>query len=148
MKYFFVVTLLLSTAFTQAPPRAMDIQKMSDAEIRQHAAETVAHLHDKMLDPASFVLDGAYVTKPNKRGRTSICYAFRSHNTMGGYSEARAVEDGDDKNKLSVINRDDGYGKFQGYDVGWVSPCKGKNIDREITEDVARLASSLYKKSK
>src|SRR4051794_3207413 len=108
MKYFFLVTLLSSTAFAQAPPRAIDIQKMSDAEIRQHAAETVAHLHDTMLDPASFVLDGAYVTKPNKRGRVSICYAFRSHNTMGGYSEARAVEDGDDKNKLSVMNRDDG----------------------------------------
>ncbi len=138
MKFLFLITLLLAT----------DIQKMTDAEIRQHAAETVAHLHDTMLDPASFVLDAAYVTKPTKKGNVSLCYAFRSHNTMGGYSEARAVENGDDKNRLSVFNRDDGYGKFQGYDVGWVAPCKDKNIDREITGDVTRLASGLYQKSK
>jgi hypothetical protein len=121
---------------------------MNDAEIKQHAAETVAHLHDTMLDPASFVLSGVYVTKPNKRGKLSVCYVFRSHNAMGGYAEGRAVEDGDDKNRLNVLKRDDGYGKFQGYDVGWIAPCKDKNIDREITADVARLAPALYATSK
>ena len=114
----------------------------------QHAATTVAHLHDSMLDPPSFVLDGVFVTKPNKRGNISVCYTFRSHNTMGGYAEGRAVEDGDDHNRLSVYNHDDGYGKFQGYDVGWFAPCKDKSIDHEITADVAAIAPSLYKKSR
>jgi hypothetical protein len=127
---------------------ASDIQKMNDAELKPHAAETVARLHDTMLDPASFVLDNVFVSKPNKRGKVSICYAFRSHNAMGGYAEARAVEDGDDNNRLSVFKRDNGYGKFQGYDVGWIAPCKDKNIDREITADVMQLAPPLYKKSR
>jgi len=35
----------------------------------QHAAATVAHLHDTMLDPASFSLDGVYVTKASKKSR-------------------------------------------------------------------------------
>jgi hypothetical protein len=67
---------------------------------------------------------------------------------MGGYADGRAVEDGDDKNQLSVYNRDNGYGKFQGYDVGRVAPCKDKNIEREITADVTQLAPALYKKSR
>jgi hypothetical protein len=114
----------------------------------QHAAETVAHLHDTMLDPASFALDGVYVTKANKRGNVSVCYAFRSHNAMGGYSAGRAVEDGDDHGRLSVLSEDNGAGRYQGYDVGWVAPCKDKNIDKEITAEVAALAPSLYRKSK
>src|SRR5689334_9993133 len=116
------MTFLLALAFLLSGS-VTDIQKMTVAELKQHAAETVAHLHDTMLDPASFVLDGVYVTKPSKHGKVSICYAFRSHNTMGGYAEARAVEDGEDKNRLSIYNRDDGHGKFQGYDVGWFAPC-------------------------
>lgn len=71
-----------------------------DSDSTHHAALTVAALHDSMLDPASFVLDGAYVTKPihrfadkDHRDRSTYCYAFRSHNTMGGYSDARAYED-------------------------------------------------------
>lgn|GEM_PF-4377485 len=138
-----LLILFVAASFAQN-----DIQKMSDAEIKQHAAETIAHLHDTMLDPASFALDGVYVTKANKRGKVSICYAFRSHNKMGGYAEGRAVEDGDDKNRLSMFNHDDGYGKFQGYDVGWIAPCKDKNIDREITADAAHIAPALYKKSR
>jgi hypothetical protein len=114
----------------------------------QHAAQTVAHLHDTMLDPASFVLDAAFITKPNKRGEVSYCYEFRSHNKMGGYSEGRAVEDGGDHLRLSVLTLDDGYGKYQGYDVGWVAPCKSKNVDRIMTEDVAALATPLYRKTK
>jgi len=149
MRYFFTIALFLAALCPAAQaPRVADFQKMNNAEIKQHAAETVAHLHDTMLDPASFALDGVYVTKPNKRGRVSLCYAFRSHNAMGGYAEARAVEDGDDKNRLSIYNHSNEYGKFQGYDVGWIAPCKDKNIEREITADVSRLAPALYAKSK
>lgn len=138
-----LIIAFLLVAATSAPAQTADIQKMNDTEIKQHAAQTVAALHDSMLDPASFAIDGVYVTKANKRGRMSICYAFRSHNTLGGYAEGRAVENGDDKNKLSVFSANNGYGHFQGYDVGWVAPCKQSNIDHEITADVARL----YKKT-
>ena len=147
MRHPFITIFLAAVCCAQAPSTT-DIQKMNDADIKQHAAETVARLHDTMLDPASFVLDGVYVTKPNKHGKVSICYAFRSHNKMGGYAEGRAVEDGDDKNKLSMLSLDNGYGRFQGYDAGWVAPCKDKNIEREITGDVSKLALPLYKKSK
>ena len=112
----------------------------------QHAAAVAARLHDSMLDPASFVLDGVFITKPNKRGNVSVCYTFRSHNTMGGYSAGRAVEDGDDHNRLSVYTHDNGAGKYPGYDVGWVAPCKDKNLDREITAEVLALAPPLYRK--
>jgi hypothetical protein len=121
---------------------------MDESALKQRAADTVAHLHDTMLDPASFVLDGAYVTKPDKKGQRSVCYEFRSHNEMGGYSEARAVEDGADHNRLSIYTKDNGAGGFQGYDVGWFAPCKNRNIEREITADVAALAPVLYRKTK
>jgi hypothetical protein len=137
-KKVYVVVLLLSvSAF------ASDSQTPA-----QHAAATVAHLHDTMLDPASFVLDRVFITKANRRGNVSVCYAFRSHNRMGGYSAGRAVEDGDDHNRLSIYTTDNGAGLFPGYDVGWVAPCKDKNIDREITAGVAALAPALYEKSR
>jgi hypothetical protein len=94
------------------------------------------------------VLDEAYTTKPDKKGAISYCYAFRSHNTMGGYAAGRAVEWAADKGRLSVITPDRDTGSFFGYDAGWVSPCKTKNIDRDITADVAALAPSLYRKAK
>jgi hypothetical protein len=118
-----------------------------DVQVR-HAAETVANLHDLMLDPASFVIDSVFVTKPDKHGNVSYCYSFRSHNRMGGYSDGRAVEDGGDHGRLSVYNHDDGYGRFQGYDVGWVAPCKGKNLDKDLTDEAAGLAKTLYRKDK
>ena len=145
MKYLVaVLALFCGTTVAQTP----DIKTLDDAALKQHAAETVAHLHDTMLDPASFLLDGAYVTKPDKKGQRSICYAFRSHNTMGGYSEARAVEDGADRNRLSIYREDNGAGRFPGYDVGWVAPCKDKSLEREITAEVAALAPTLYRKTR
>jgi hypothetical protein len=122
-------------------------QSGSDETVK-HVAQTVAHLHDSMLDPASFVLDAAYATKPNKRGAVSYCYEFRSHNKMGGYSEGRAVEDGNDHLQLSVYDHPSDTGSWLGYDTGWVAPCKQKNLEREITDQVAALAPSLYRKSK
>lgn len=113
----------------------------------QHAAATVARLHDTMLDPESFVLDGAFVTKPNKKGNVSYCYAYRSHNKMGGYSEGRAVEWSLDKGRLSTYTTTSGVG-FPGYDVGWTAPCKPKNIDRDITVEVIALATALYRKER
>jgi hypothetical protein len=113
----------------------------------QHAAQTVAILHDSMLDPPSFVLDGAYVTKPNKKGVVAYCYAFRSHNTMGGYSEERAVEDPLDHGKLETITPA-ADGAFLGYDVGWFAPCKAKNFAADLTAQVQTAAPALYKKTR
>jgi hypothetical protein len=118
-----------------------------------HAAAIVAQIHDTMLDPTSFVLDGVYFTKPNKvadtdhKGQGTYCYAFRSHNTMGGYAEARAYEDPVDHGKLVIVHPSTD-GAFMGYDTGWVAPCKAKNIDRDITADVAAIAPALYKKTR
>ena len=137
-----MTTLTLALLLT-APVQAVAPTPTPEA---QHAATIVAHLHDTMLDPASFVLDGVFVTKPDKKGAVSYCYAYRSHNKMGGYSERRAVEWEADKGRLSEYT-ETGHA-FPGYDVGWIAPCKTKNLDREITADVAALAPALYKKSK
>lgn len=117
-------------------------------EAFKHAAQTTARLHDSMLDPASFVLDGAYVTRPDKHGAVSYCFEFRSHNQMGGYSEGRAVEDGSDHGRLSIYDHRAETGGWVGYDTGWFAPCKKKNIDHEITAQVVTLAPSLYQKMK
>ena len=126
----------------------------------EHAAVIVAQLHDTMLDPTSFVLDGVYVTKPLKtlvktgwpkttfEMRPTYCYAFRSRNHMGGYSEGRAAEDPMDHGKLSIMQPDTNTDGFAGYDTCWGAPCKAKNIDRDITADVAAIAPSLYKKTR
>lgn len=122
-------------------------QSVND-DAAKHAAQTVAHLHDSMLDPASFVLDAASVTKPDKHGAVSYCYEFRSHNRMGGYSDGRAVEDASDHGRLSVYDHPAETGGWVGYDTGWVAPCKRKNIDRDITTQVVALAPPLYQKAK
>jgi len=118
-----------------------------------HAAEVVAHIHDTMLDPPSFVLDAVYVTKPNRvgdkehKGRPTFCYAFRSHNAMGGYSQGAAYEDPVLHGQLTFVSLD-GDGDALGYNEGWVAPCKAKNLDRDITADVLAIAPALYKKTR
>lgn len=107
-----------------------------------------------MLDPASFVLDGVFITKPIHRfadkehkDRGTYCYAFRSHNTMGGYSEARAYEDPLDHGKLVIVHPN-ADGAFMGYDTGWIAPCKAKDLAEDITARVAAAAPSLYQKTR
>lgn len=122
--------------------------QLAKDEAVEHAAHTTAHLHDSMLDPASFILDAAYVTKPNKHGEVSYCYEFRSHNRMGGYSEGKAVEDSGDQGHLSVYDHPAETGGWVGYDTGWVAPCKRKNLIREVTAEVVARAPSLYQKTR
>jgi hypothetical protein len=141
------LAVILASMPALAKDKPQAFQVMDKDAIDQHAAETVAHLHDQMLDPASFVLDSVFVTKPNKRGNISLCYAYRSHNRMGGYAEGVAVEDGDDGTRLSIFTVGDG-GHTQGYDTGWFAPCKSKNLDRDITADVSTIAPHLYRKEK
>ncbi|SFS07626.1 hypothetical protein SAMN05421771_1365 [Granulicella pectinivorans] len=138
MKFLLLVVL--------AAEHPMAISQSPGPDIHRVAANA-ARLHDTMLDPASFVLDAVYLTKPSKRGNVSVCYEYRSHNTMGGYSAGRAVEDGDDHNRLSTYTAAES-GRYPGYNVGWVAPCKSKNLDREITADVAPLAVALYRKER
>lgn len=144
----------LTLLFAVFAPVAVAQAPATQSPTVQHAAEVVAHLHDTMLDPASFVLDGVYTTKvtrpPNKHniGQAVYCFAFRSHNTMGGYSAERATEDpGLDHGRLQIVQSDIN-GDFRGYDMGLFgyAPCKAKNIDRDITADVAAIAPTLYKK--
>jgi len=118
----------------------------------QHAVRTVAFLHDAMLDPASFVLDGAFVTKPVHRfadkahkDQPTYCYRFRSHNPMGGYSEGAAYEDPLDHGNLEIVQPSDD-GAFPGYDTGWAAPCKARNLAEDITAQVAAAAPALYQK--
>lgn len=151
-------TLLILLAAFAAIAQAAD----TDDDPVHHAAKTVAHLHDSMLNPAAFELDAVYVTKPHeireeKKGLwgkghvigtyVNFCYVYTTHNRMGGSSESRAIEDGSDNNRLSIVT-DDGSGKFVGYDAGETAPCKAEEIDREITKDVAALAATLYQESK
>ena len=144
LRWLFTLSLLLVV---------VSVPAQTPASPAEHAAAIVAHLHDTMLDPTSFVLDGVYVTKPNRmgdkehKGQSTYCYAFRSHNTMGGYAEGRAYEDPLDHGNL-VLVQPSMDGAFMGYDTGWVAPCKAKNIDRDITADVAAIAPALYKKSR
>ncbi|MGO9084140.1 MAG: hypothetical protein ACLQBK_02855 [Candidatus Sulfotelmatobacter sp.] len=134
-----VITLaLVGSALTQA-----------DSTVIQRAAVTVTRIHDKMLDPDSFVLDGVYTAAGNdikcegfgcrhkiKTPVTVLCFAFRSHNRMGGYSEGRAYlyphAKGDDFRIFSEVSN----GEFQGYDEGWGAPCGAKQITAEITTEV------------
>jgi hypothetical protein len=141
------MTALALALVLAAPVQAATPSPVPTPEV-QHAAATVAHLHDTMLDPPTFVLDGVFVTKPDKKGAVSYCYAYRSHNTMGGYSEGRAVEWSVDKGRLSTYSPSTESSGIPGYDTGWFAPCKAKNLDHEITADVAALAPSLYRKSK
>lgn len=118
----------------------------------QHAARNVAYLHDSMLDPASFVLDSAFVTKPVHRfadkehkDQPTYCYRFRSHNQMGGYSEGSAYEDPLDHGKLVTVQPNEN-GDFPGYDSGWTAPCKTKDLAEDITAQVSSVAPALYRK--
>src|SRR5882762_1871588 len=110
-----IAAAMLTSAFAKEP--TLDLATLDSATMTQHAAQVVANLHDDMLDPASFVLDAVYVTKPNRRGSVSVCYEYRSHNRMGGYTAGRAVEDGAYHNEIQTTHVDDGYGKYPGYDV-------------------------------
>lgn len=113
-------------------------------DVVSKAADAVATLHDSMLDPASFVLDSVYVTKANKKGEVDLCFEYRAHNRMGGYSQGLALVE---KGKLNTyIPNADGYATW--YNTGFSAPCKTKNLDRDITKEVMKVAPTLYKKDK
>ena len=117
--------LIILISVTGAMPTPAIAQEAASI---QHAAATVAHLHDEMLSPSSFVLEGVFVTKPDRRGNVSVCYEYRSQNVSGVMSAGRAVEWGADHGKLSTYQAERAD-DIQGYNAGWAAPCKAKNFD-------------------
>ena len=101
-------------------------------ETISRAVTAVNHINGAMLDPTSFVLEQALTTLPDKHG-VYLCFAFRSHNTMGGFSDGRAWLSPDNRLRLFQADRD---GHFVGYDEGWVDPCRSKRIAEDITAAV------------
>jgi hypothetical protein len=161
--------MMLILAFAALIPFAVSAQSTNEQNLIQHAAETVAALHDSMLDPASFVLDGVYVTKPHdirqrKNGGwskgpvigsyVSVCYVYRSHNRMGGYGEGSFFEDGGDYKKNPLLTTVlDPSAKIPPYNGGvrtamGAEDCDPKRIDRDISRAVADVAPALYRKSR
>jgi len=111
-------------------------QNPTDQATIDHAAATVAQIHDGMLNPPTFVLDRVFIAKLTKRGRSahvpSICYEYRSQNTTGGMSAGLSVEDAG--SPARTFNAD--------------FLCQPKNIERNITKEVAAAAPALYRKDK
>ena len=105
-------------------------------ETISRAVTAVNHINGAMLDPTSFVLEQALTTLPDKHG-VYLCFAFRSHNTMGGFSDGRAWLSPD--NRLRLFQYDsqaDSDGHIVGYDEGWIDPCRSKRIAEDITAAV------------
>jgi hypothetical protein len=65
----------------------------------QRAASAVPELREMMRDPDSFVLTNVYQLVV-VGGHNDVCYYFRSHNAMGGYTSDTAHLD--DKGTMHV----------------------------------------------
>jgi len=99
------------------------------AEINQRAAAAVVKIQGQMLDPGSFALDDVWTSREHKRDDANIlCFTFRSHNHMGGFSEGKAYLRG-----LGLMEI------FSAEEPGWswLRLCKGKEND--ITVEVKTL---------
>ncbi len=116
----------------------------TDVATAARAAATVTKIQSGMLDPESFRLDGVYTSKYktvikgqgfHRQEVEILCFAYRSHNHMGGYSEGRAYLMA---NKLELFSGPpEDNGTFLGYDNnGWGdAPCKAKKLT-DITAEV------------
>jgi hypothetical protein len=80
-----VAFLTLALAGTVFAKTVILSKEFIDSNIPR-AANAVPVLRFFMKDPDSFVLEGAYLKAPNKRGISDVCFVFRSHNSFGGYS--------------------------------------------------------------
>ena len=103
----------------------------------------------QMNDPDSFVLLSVRQTKPTKKtnafmeGAYNICYAFRSHNAMGGYGDPQVAlqlwsfKKAENNGKLEFIGttEDAKYGAGHGQ-------CEAKNIATDITAEVKAALGS------
>ena len=126
--------LVIAAALLGVPALAQDTPV--DQATIDHAAATVAQIHDGMLNPPTFVLDSVFLTKLTPRGRSahvpSICYSYRAQNAMGGMSAGLSVEDAG--------------GRVRTFDADFL--CQSKKIARDITKEVAAAAPALYRKDK
>ena len=84
-----------------------------------------------MKDPDSFVLEGAYLLKPDKKGHSEVCYYYRARNSYGAYNgngEALLLKN----DRLFLIDDDTRSNPF----FGLVDSCRAKNRIADITVDV------------
>ena len=80
------ITLALAgSAFAKDKPKASVISHEEVMALAQRAVSALPTLQASMKDPDSFVLEGVYL-RALKTGAFEFCYAYRSHNSYGGYS--------------------------------------------------------------
>lgn len=123
MKSVTVAVALLLLAGSASPE--------TDPAIIQRAANGVARLRSRMKDPDSFVLEAAYVKKPDKHGNSEVCYYYRAHNSYGGYGgigETVLLKNG---SLFDVDEKDQSNPFFSLFD-----PCRPSTRIADITADV------------
>ena len=84
-----------------------------------------------MSDADSFLLEAAYLKKPDKKGKSEICLYYRARNIYGGFSgrgETVLLKNGrfldvDEKNEANTF-------------FGPVDPCGSSTRIADITADV------------
>ena len=112
MKKFVTVVLLsmilVGSAFamTTIPPNTPHAVEL------QHAMDGARMLPTMMKDPDSFVLEGVYegtrIDKKHPERLDTVCYTFRSHNAMGGYTGGEAYLNW--KGQVSIFPPDEWVG--------------------------------------
>jgi hypothetical protein len=105
----------------------------TDPSIIQRAANGVTRLRSKMKDPESFVLEAAYLKKPDKHGVSEICFYYRAHNSYGGYGgigETVLLKN----DSLFMVDAGDQANPF----FGLMDPCRPSTRIADITADLLR----------
>lgn len=139
-------TLIAITVLGLALAGSAFADTAATADIVAQAATAVTKIQASMLDPDSFRVDSIKTADGNlikcsgfgcrhkeKIPVTVLCFSFRSHNRMGGYSEGRAYLKGDN---LQIFQSLGEYGEVLGYDEGWDAPCRANHITGDITAEV------------
>lgn len=110
----------------------------------QRAVNAVPVLRSMMKDPDSFVLEGVYIEAGPKAlpGHYEICYAFRAHNSYGGYSGMGVASQNWGECKRCSKNYKEGTLEIlEGATHNW-TPCQAKFSHVDITAEVkAALAT-------
>jgi hypothetical protein len=95
------------------------------------AVDGMIRLRSMMKDPNSFVLEAAYLLKPDKHGRSEICYLFNARNSLGGYGGTGEA----------FLNKKGGVYVVDSQmlqNIFWMmtDPCRSKNRVADLTADV------------
>ncbi len=114
----------------------------TDPAILQRAANGVARLRSRMKDPDSFVLEAAYLKKPDKHGNSEICFFYRARNSFGGYGESGETVLLKNDALFDVDAKDQSNPFF-----ALVDPCRPKTRIADITADVMSALNPAQLKS-